>query len=101
MWKLLMAASLAVIFLTGYQIMDCEWVCCAIVLQGHSYSPLPTHFAVCHCADREDLRMTQQEFEGLPLQSQLQLLAATIVCALSGLKVSGVFKAIEWADDPK
>ncbi len=45
MWKLLMAASLAVIFLTGYQIMDCEWVCCAIVLQGHSYSPLPSHFA--------------------------------------------------------
>jgi hypothetical protein len=44
-WKLLMAASLAVIFLTGYQIMDCEWVCCAIVLQGHSYSPLPSHFA--------------------------------------------------------
>jgi hypothetical protein len=45
--------------------------------------------------------MTQQEFEGLPLQSQLQLLAATVMCALSGLKVSGVFKAIEWADDPK
>ena len=53
------------------------------------------------CADRENLRLTQQQFEGLPLALLAQLAAAVAVCVLGGLEVSGGFKPIRVADVPK
>ena len=60
------------------------------------YSRLPTPHA-----DREHLRLTQQEFEGLPLPLLAQLAAAVAVAVLGGLQVSGTFKPIRVADVPK
>lgn len=52
-------------------------------------------------ADREALRLTQQEFEGLPLVLLAQLVAAVAACTLGGLGVSGSFLPIRVADAPK
>ncbi|KAL4425340.1 hypothetical protein ABPG75_009356 [Micractinium tetrahymenae] len=50
---------------------------------------------------REALRLTQQEFEGLPLSLLGQLVAAVAACVLGGLQVSGSFAPIRVADVPK
>jgi hypothetical protein len=52
-------------------------------------------------ADREHLRLTQQQFEGLPLSLVAQLAAAVVVAALGGLQVSGSFQPIRISDVPK
>ena len=52
-------------------------------------------------ADRENLRLTQQQFEALPLALLAQLAAAVAVCALGGLQVSGTFRPIRISDAPK
>jgi hypothetical protein len=52
-------------------------------------------------ADRESLRLTQQEFVGLP-PSLLSLLAAAVaVSLLGGLQSSGELKPISLADAPQ
>lgn len=60
---------------------------------------LPTALALP--ADRENLRLTQQPFEGLPLSLIAQLAAAVVVAALGGLQVSGTFQPIRISDVPK
>ncbi|KAI3434917.1 hypothetical protein D9Q98_002971 [Chlorella vulgaris] len=50
---------------------------------------------------REHLRLTQQQFDGLPLTLLAQLLTAVAVCALGGLNVSGTLRPIRVSDVPK
>ncbi|PSC76541.1 membrane magnesium transporter [Micractinium conductrix] len=71
--KLLVLAGLALLLFTGYQ--------------ATSY--------------RELLRLTQLEFEGLPLTLLAQLGAAVAACVLGGLQVSGSFVPIRLGDTPK
>ncbi|KAL4446666.1 hypothetical protein ABPG77_007910 [Micractinium sp. CCAP 211/92] len=71
--KLLLVVGLALLFFTGYQAM--------------TY--------------RETLRLTQLEFDGLPLNLLAQLVAAVAACTLGGLGVSGSFQPIRVADVPK
>lgn len=50
---------------------------------------------------REALRLTQQEFSGLPPPLFMQLLAAVTACVLGGLQTSGGFAPIRVSDAPK
>ncbi len=52
-------------------------------------------------ADRETLRLTQQEFEGLPLPLLAQLVAAVAACLLGSLAAWGSFQPIRIADVPR
>lgn len=52
-------------------------------------------------ADREDLRLAQREFVGLPLPLLAQLLAATALCLAGGLRASGEFRPVALADNPR
>ena len=64
--------------------------------------PCPHHLAVAACpADREDLRLAQREFVGLPLPLLAQLLAATALCLAGGLRASGEFRPVALADNPR
>lgn len=61
----------------------------------------PAHHCWCASADREDLRLTQKEFVGLPFPLLLQLLAAAALCLGGGLQVSGEFKPIALANNKR
>ncbi|PRW33788.1 membrane magnesium transporter [Chlorella sorokiniana] len=50
---------------------------------------------------RETLRLTQQEFEGLPLPLLAQLVAAVAAALLGSLAAWGSFQPIRIADVPK
>ena len=52
-------------------------------------------------ADRETLRLTQQEFEGLPLPLLAQLVAAVAASLLGSLAAWGSFQPIRLADVPR
>jgi hypothetical protein len=121
--KLLLLAGLALLVFTGYQAMTCESTRlrasstsngnvaagCPAPLAARPALLLARHPArhrlppslLLTSADRENLRLTQQQFEGLPLALMAQLAAAVAVCVLGGLEVSGGFKPIRVADVPK
>ena len=77
--------------------------------RGAQYGPPPTHththtpYPTPHRppADRENLRLAQQEFQSLPLSILLQLAVAAAVCVMGGLQASGEFKPIAIADTPR
>jgi hypothetical protein len=109
--KVLVLAGLALLLATGYQTITCG---CTRRMPASKHARVdvcPTAAVAAHetvslrlCpgdADREHLRLTQQQFDGLPLTLLAQLLTAVAVCALGGLNVSGTLRPIRVSDVPK
>lgn len=100
--NILLTAGLGLLVYAGYQAMTCG---CRLVITLFGDTPAPvwpsqlTHHPP-H-ADREDLRLTQQEFEGLPAPLLTLLAAAVAVSLVGGLHASGELKPISLADAPQ
>ena len=126
----MLLAGLALLAYTAYQATICardrNWDICACCLRQPRRSKLQSSLAAARCrpparldnprflnplllfdtftcwrADRETLRLTQQEFEGLPLPLLAQLVAAVAACLLGSLAALGRFQPIRIADVPK
>ena len=52
-------------------------------------------------ADRETLRLTQEEFQGLPLSIAALLVAAAALSLVGALQSSGELQPISLADNPQ
>lgn len=97
--SLLLAAGLALMVYVGYEASICESP--LVPRSDRMHGILITLLQlVHHPADREGLRLTQQEFEGLPFRLVLMLGVAAGVSLLGGLQSSGQLKPISVADDP-
>lgn len=97
--KLTIVVGLVMLAFTGYQAMICEYM--MTISHGSILILTAYMFLVCFSlflADREDLRLAQKEFEGLPAKLLIQLLGSSFVCLLGSLKASGQFKPIALAD---
>ena len=107
-----MTAGMLLLIYTGYEAMTCA----TKKLNNHFHSNLITFternchhprlyltltHVYLHCADRENLRLTQQEFESLPAPLLSLLAAAVAISLLAGLNSSGDLKPISLADAPQ
>lgn len=100
-----MAGGLLLMLATAWQAMQCE----LHLYRGGDVRPMACPCSIADdvltplvdAADRESLRVTQQEFEGVPLPLLLQLVAAAAASLLGGLQAWGTFKPIALADNPR
>ena len=128
--KLALYGGLAALFFAGYQAMSCEALLLVVLPVGPAAPtvwrgreepgdwqqvPLSSSLArggwpsmdpVSRCisfpfAARENARLLQQEFTGVPISLLLQLLVSATVSLLGGLQASGSFRPIRIADMPK
>lgn len=94
---------------TGYEAMSCALrhfplplsSCSLASSLGPSIELIPLSSMSHTPADRENMRLAQQEFHGLPPPLLWLLAAATAICLLGGLQSSGQLKPISIADAPQ
>lgn len=97
--------GLLVLFITGYKAMECKTLSglediikttrCFIVLQWTSESK-PIY--KLSNADRENVRLAQEEFNQLPLSLVLLLCSGILISLAGGVVSSGQLKPISVAD---
>jgi hypothetical protein len=101
--KLFLAAGLGLIVFSGYQAMSCESPGEELhVLEYNMFLHLKLIARTCRArADRETLRLTQEEFQGLPLSIAALLVAAAALSLVGALQSSGELQPISLADNPQ
>lgn len=104
-----MIAGLGLLAFTGYQAMTCKHTqtACKISIDFY-FDAVATvdRFAMSgpyshDNADRENLRLAQQEFQGLPASLLWLLAVSTAISIVGGLQSSGELKAISLAHAPQ
>lgn len=97
--KITASIGIGLLVYTGYQAMTCTSL---VPLHLISTLCLPTSsIHISPPADRENVRLTQQEFQGLPLSLLWMLCIAVAVSMVGGLQSAGELKPISLADSPQ
>ena len=82
--SLAVLAGLALFLAAGYQVIQCALLLPHLTSSSSSaaaasHTCVTSHQGRC-CADRDGLKLTQEEYAGVPLALRLEVLAAAVLC---------------------